>query len=305
MTSRRSDQADTLRGLRGELDSNTCTGRQQGRTARVMSVTSGKGGVGKTVCVANLALVLAARGYRVLIIDADLGLANIDLYFGLTPMFTLNHFFAGQKQLPEILIEAAEGVTVLPAGSGVQKYTCLDANEKLFLMEGLDLLHDRFDVVLIDTEAGISENVTYFNVAAQEIAMVTTPEPTAISDVYALMKLLSTQFYEKRFKLIVNSVTDDHEALDVYRKLMLVSSRFIDISIDFLGAIPSDKRFTDSVRRQKALVSLYPDSKSAAAFGKIVDNMEIESEKPVLKGAQQFFWKRLLSYAEPRPGQGG
>ena len=300
MTSRRTDQADTLRGLRSELDNDVGTGRPQGRTPRVMSVTSGKGGVGKTVCVANLALVLAARGYRVLIIDADLGLANIDLYFGLTPMFTLNHFFAGQKQLPEILIEAAEGVTVLPAGSGVQKYTCLDANEKLFLMEGLDLLHDRFDVVLIDTEAGISENVTYFNVAAQEIVVVTTPEPTAISDVYALMKLLSTRYYEKQFKLVVNCVTDENEALDVYHKLTLVSSRFIDISIDFLGAIPLDPRFTESVRRQKTLAELYPGSRPSMAFEDLADAMELQSETHAPKGSQQFFWKRLLTCSQAR-----
>jgi flagellar biosynthesis protein FlhG len=108
-------------------------------------------------------------------------------------------------------------------------------------MEEIDLLHDRFDVVLIDTEAGISENVTYFNLAAQIIIVVTTPEPTALSDAYALMKLLSTQYKEKRFKLIVNSVVSENEALDVYHKLTLVSSRFIDISVDFLGGIPMDK----------------------------------------------------------------
>lgn len=292
------DQARTLRALSREFG--TASARRSGdlKTARVMSVTSGKGGVGKTVCVANLALVLARQGYRVLVIDADLGLANIDLYFGLNPKFNLNHFFAGEKELKEILVQAPEGIMILPAGSGVQKYTHLDSSQKINLMEGLDLLHDRFDLVLIDTEAGISENVTYFNVAAQDILVVTTPEPTAISDAYALMKLLSTRFHEKRFKLIVNSVACENEALDVYHKLTLVSSRFIDISIDFLGAIPLDKRFTDSVRRQKTLVELYPKTKSCQAFANLVENLDLKSEQQAPKGSQQFFWKRLLSLGE-------
>jgi flagellar biosynthesis protein FlhG len=294
------DQAGTLRALSREFESGRLHENKRLEAARVMSVTSGKGGVGKTVCVANLALVMARQGYRVLVIDADLGLANIDLYFGLSPRFNLNHFFAGEKPLEEILVGAPEGITVLPAGSGVQQYTHLQAAQKLSLMEGLDLLHDRFDVVLIDTEAGISENVTYFNVAAQEIIVVTTPEPTAISDAYALMKLLSTRFHEKRFKLIVNSVTSENEALDVYQKLTLVSSRFIDISIDFLGAIPLDKRFTESVRRQKTLIELYPKAKSSLAFADLVENMELGSGKHTLKGSQQFFWKRLLAFTEAR-----
>lgn len=288
------DQAGTLRSLRSELESGSVSEKLL-QTARVLSITSGKGGVGKTVCTANLAMVMARRGYRVLVIDADLGLANIDLYFGLSPAYNLNHFFSGEKELDEISLTTPEGIVVLPAGSGIQQYTHLDSTQKLHLMEGLELLHDRFDVVLIDTEAGISENVTYFNVAAQDILVVTTPEPTAISDAYALMKLLSTRFYEKRFKLIVNSVTSETEALDVYHKLSMVSSRFIDISLDFLGSIPLDKRFTESVRKQKTLVELYPDSKPGAAFGEIMETLALDSESQVLKGAQQFFWNKLLS----------
>lgn len=292
------DQAGTLRALSRELQPGSPAPEKLLKTARVLSVTSGKGGVGKTVCTANLALVMARRGYRVLVIDADLGLANIDLYFGLSPRYNLNHFFSGEKQLEEIFLTTDDGIVVLPAGSGIQKYTHLDSVQKLHLMEGLELLHDWFDIVLIDTEAGISENVTYFNVAAQDILVVTTPEPTAISDAYALMKLLSTRFYEKRFKLIVNSVTSENEALDVYHKLSMVSSRFIDISIDFLGSIPQDKRFTESVRKQKTLVALYPESKPSAAFAEILENLALGSEKQLPKGTQQLFWNKLLSTKE-------
>jgi flagellar biosynthesis protein FlhG len=295
---RKGDQAETLRALSQEFEEKKQAKIKGLKTARVLSITSGKGGVGKTICVANLAVAMAKRGYRVLIIDADLGLANIDLHFGLNPKFNLNHFFAGQKQLEEILVEATDGIMILPAGSGFQQYTHLNSGQKNRLMEEINLLHGRFDVVLIDTEAGISENVTYFILAAQEIIVVTTPEPTALSDAYALMKLLSTMFNEKRFKLIVNSVVSENEALDAYQKLTLVSSRFIDISIDFLGAIPMDKRFIDSIRKQKPLVELYPKTKPSQAFSEIVENIELRSEKQAQKGSMQFFWKNMLSCSE-------
>ncbi|MFP4650535.1 MAG: MinD/ParA family protein [Desulfobacterales bacterium] len=294
------DQAGGLRELSRGANAAGCALDSPAPAARVMSVTSGKGGVGKTVCVANLAVLLARQGYRVLVIDADLGLANIDIYFGLSPRYNLNHFFSGRMELGDILVPASEGITILPAGSGVQDYTRLDAAEKMSLMEGLETLHGMFDVVLIDTEAGISENVTYFNVAAQEILAVTTPEPTSISDVYALMKLLSTKYSEKRFKLIVNCVTSENEALDVYHKLTLVSNRFINISIDFMGSVPLDSHFTDSVRKQSALVELYPESTASLAFEEILRNIDLGANKQEPKGAQQFFWKRLLSFNEAR-----
>lgn len=290
------DQAETLRSLSNEFEEKRRARTNDLKTVRVISVTSGKGGVGKTVCVANLALIMSKQGYRVLIIDADLGLANIDLHFGLNPKYNLNHFFAGEKKLEEILVEAREGIMILPAGSGVQDFTHLDSAQQSRFIEEIDLFHDRFDVVLIDTEAGISENVTYFNLAAQVIIVVTTPEPTAISDAYALMKLLSTRFAEKRFKLIVNSVDSETEALDVYHKLTLVGNRFIDISIDFLGGIPLDKRFADSVRKQKTLVELFPQAKPSLAFAEIIENMDLKSEQLSPKGSMQFFWKNLLSY---------
>ncbi len=289
------DQAETLRAIRRQRDDNVREQAKASKTARVISVTSGKGGVGKTVCVANLAAIMAKNGTRVLVIDADLGLANIDLYFGLNPKYNLNHFFAGEKQLREILVRTRSGITILPAGSGVQKYTHLDSFDKNRLMEEIDLLHGRFDVVLIDTEGGISENVTFFTLAAQEIVVVTTPEPTALSDAYALMKLLSTMFNEKTFKLIVNSVVSENEALETYRKLTMVGSQFIDISIDFLGAIPLDKGFTDSVRKQKTLVELFPKSKASLAFEELVRNIESTTEKKTHKGSMQFFWKKMLS----------
>ena len=290
------DQAETLRSLSDHLAASEKTATRRGGSTHVFSITSGKGGVGKTAVVSNVAVALAGLGRRVLIIDADLGLANIDVVFGLAPRYNLNHFFAGEQSLDTIMLEGPGGIKILPAGSGVQKFTRLDSQMKMRFLDDLDSLHGDFDVVLIDTEAGISENVTYFNAAAQDILVVTTPEPTAITDAYALMKLLSTQYHEKRFNLIVNSVRDNDEALDVYRKLTMVSSRYLDISIDFVGGIPFDRRMHESVRRQKVMVELYPGTKTSTAFQSIACAISSEPNMPQPKGNLQFFWRKLMSF---------
>ncbi|MBU0960433.1 MAG: MinD/ParA family protein, partial [Proteobacteria bacterium] len=261
---------------------------------RVYAITSGKGGVGKTAVVANVAVSLARLGKKVLILDADLGLANIDVVFGLAPRFNLNHFFAGEQELADILADGPHGIKILPAGSGVQNFTRLDSQQKLKLLDGLDMMHNDFDFVLIDTEAGISENVTYFNTAAQEILIVTTPDPTAITDAYALMKLLSTQYHEKRFNLVVNQIQHENEALDVFRKLTMVSNRYLDISIDFLGSIPADRQMIDAIRKQRVIVDLYPSSKVSAAFANLAVTICAEQPTSEPKGGVQFFWKKIL-----------
>ena len=286
------DQAQTLRSLNRKDPV-----QPPPVPTRVFSVTSGKGGVGKTAVVANIALLLARKGKQVLILDADLGLANIDVVFGLAPGKNLNHFFSGGCELDSLLVEGPEGIHILPAGSGVQQFTHLTAEQKMRLLEGLDTLHTDYDFVLIDTEAGISENVTYFNTAAQEILMVTTPEPTAITDAYALMKLLSTKYHKKHFNLVVNFIKDEEEALDVYRKLTMVANHYLDISIDYLGSIARDPRMIKAIRKQQILVQLYPDSRTAQMFATLTTHL-IEDLPPVeSRGTLQFFWKRLLDFS--------
>lgn len=288
------DQATTLRSM-GATAAPTLS-LEKDRATRVYSITSGKGGVGKTAVTANIAVSLAKLGKKVLILDADLGLANIDVVFGLAPKYNLNHFFSGEQDLGSILVEGPNGVKILPAGSGVQNFTRLDSQQKQKLLDGLDLMHNDFDFVLIDTEAGISENVTYFNTAAQEILVVTTPDPTAITDAYALMKLLSTQYHEKRFNLVVNMIQSDEEALDVYRKLTMVSNRYLDISIEFLGSIPADRQMIDAIRKQRVIVDLYPASRITTAFTLLAGTLCSEQIPCEPKGGIQFFWKKLLDF---------
>jgi flagellar biosynthesis protein FlhG len=293
------DQAETLRALNSH-DPVTPLDSGDEKATRVYSITSGKGGVGKTAVVANIAVSLARLGKNVLILDADLGLANIDVVFGIAPTHNLNHFFAGEQELQEILVDGPAGIKILPAGSGIQNFTHLDSNQKMKLLDGLDSMHNDFDFVLIDTEAGISENVTYFNTAAQEILVVTTPEPTAITDAYALMKLLSTQYHEKHFNLVVNQIQDEDEALDVFKKLTMVSNRYLDISIDYLGSIPTDKLMLEAIRKQKVIVEMFPSSRISMAFNELAARLCSERPRTSPKGNIQFFWKKLLNFGSRR-----
>ena len=298
--SSRPDQADSLRQLAKSMN---CRKKPQPpvrksdaarQGVRVISVTSGKGGVGKSNVVVNLAIAFSRIGKRVLLIDADLGVGNIDVLLGLTPSFTLNHVLAGEKHLQDIIVAGPAGIKLVPAGSGVQEYTSLGSHERIRLMEELDHLEEEFDVVIIDTEAGISENVTYFNTAAQEIIVVVSPEPTSITDVYALIKLLATRYDERHFKVLVNMVHDSRDALEVFARLCHVTSRFLDVSLDYLGCVLKDDSLVDAVRTQRPVLALHPDSPAATCFTTLARRVLENAGERRVKGNAQFFFRRFL-----------
>jgi flagellar biosynthesis protein FlhG len=265
---------------------------------RVISVTSGKGGVGKSNIVVNLAIALANEGERVLVMDADVGLGNIDILLGMRPAQSLDEVLNGTRRLSDVIVTGPCGIRIVPAGSGGVRCLTLTQRERLILMDELDSLDEEFDVLIIDTESGISENVTYFNVAAQEIVVVLSPEPTSLADVYALIKVLVTSHGERYFKVLVNMVKDSDEGLETFKRLSQVVSRFLDVSLDYFGCIVRDDRVVDAVRRQKAVVELHPRSAAARCFATLARNLKNSPTSQPVKGNIQFLFRRYFEDAQ-------
>ena len=280
------------------LDKNSTIGttktRKGASNMRVIAITSGKGGVGKTNIVANLGYSLSELGKKVLVFDADLGLGNLDVLFGIAPKYNLSHVISGEKGINDILVEGPGNIKILPASSGIQEITSLTIKQKSQLLNELELLIEPYDVLLIDTAAGISSNVMYFNVSAHEIMVVVTPEPTSITDAYALMKVLSVKYSEKHFKLMVNWVSNTEEAKRVFRQLSLVSERFLDIYIEYFGCILFDKNITKCVRIQKIVSEMYPESQASRCFVELAEKMCKTTPVSFKKGDNKLLWRRLL-----------
>ena len=241
--------------------------------ARVIAITSGKGGVGKTNIVANLGYALCKAGQRVLIFDADLGLGNLDVLLGLAPRNNLSHVIEGQRKLSDIIVSGPGNLKILPASSGIQELTKLTSLQKLEIFNELNVLLSDYDIVLIDTAAGISSNVLYFNASANEIMVVVTPEPTSITDAYALIKILSVKYQEKHFRLLVNLAKNGKEADDVSRQLCLVANRFLDVSIEYFGSVLADDNVKLGVRKQKVVSEWAPMTPASRNFAELAHKL--------------------------------
>jgi len=281
------------RKLADKKDSNSSLQKKNINT-RVIAITSGKGGVGKTNIVANLGFALNKLGKKVLILDADLGLGNLDVLLGIAPKYNLSHVVAGEKSIFEIIVPGPGKMKILPAGSGIQELTELSKEQKIKILFELDALLDSIDILLIDTAAGISSNVMYFNVSAQNIIVVATPEPTSMTDAYALMKVLSMRYSEKKFSLLVNLASTVEEANEVYRQLDLVAKRFLDISIEYIGYVLADNNVTKGVRLQKIVSELYPDTVASKCFASLAENVCKLPPPKFPKGDAKIFWKNLV-----------
>jgi flagellar biosynthesis protein FlhG len=262
--------------------------QKQIRRPRVIAITSGKGGVGKTNIVANLGFSLGKLGKKVLILDADLGLGNLDILLGLSPRYNLSHVLSGEKNIAEIIVNGPGTLKILPASSGIQELTLLSESQRFTLSKELEKLVNSFDILLIDTAAGISSNVLYFNLSAQEIMVVVTPEPTSITDAYALMKVLSMRYREKNFKLIINSVCNRNEADEVHRQLNLVTSRFLNLSVEYFGYVLTDKNIKKSVRKQKVICEWAPYTPASIDFAVLAEKI-FQSEPPMIRRKKGFF----------------
>jgi flagellar biosynthesis protein FlhG len=263
---------------------------------RVIAVTSGKGGVGKSHIVVNLGLALAQQGCRVLLIDADLGLANLDILLGLTPQFTIHDVLSLRKTLSEVLLDGPGGLRILPASSGFSELAELDTYQKVFLLNELDHYAESIDVVLIDTGAGIARNVLFFNVAAGERLVVVNDQPTSLTDAYALIKVLSTQHGARRFKILANDLSHPRRAEMVYRTLLDAADRFLDrdISLEYLGFIPHDEAIAQAVMRQRPVLELFPQAPASKSFTELAQRLWETSPPEGIDGSLRFFWRRLL-----------
>jgi len=262
---------------------------------RVICVTSGKGGVGKTNIVVNLAYSLTQLGKKVVVLDADLNLANVDVLLGLTPRHNLHHVFLGEKTLKEILVKGPGGISILPASSGILELSDLTEEQKLYFLAEMSELGEEIDILLIDTAAGINKNVIYFTLAAEERVIVLTPEPTSLTDAYAMIKVLSSRHDVKKFRILVNSAHSEKEALAVFRQLTLVADRFLEtLSLDYLGHIPFDKKLPQAVRAQRLVTELSPHCPASSMFHKLAKFIAEEDRVAQCDGNIKFFWKRLL-----------
>lgn len=272
------------------------TGRlSDNKAPLVFSIGSGKGGVGKTNLAVNLACCLVDSGKKVVLLDADLGLANVDVLLGLAPSKNLFHLFHEKTSLKDILFPTPYGFSILPASSGSGEMTSLDQGQKLDLLESMDYLEDRVDYLIVDTGAGINDNVVYFNLAAQERIIVMTPEPTSLTDAYALIKVLKVNHGVEHFKILLNMMPDLKSSKEIFSRLHAACDHFLGgISLDLVGSIPRDKEVRNAVTAQIPFCRHKPDAPASKALKDVARTITQWEVPRSLDGNIKFFWKKLL-----------
>lgn len=267
---------------------------------QVIAVTGGKGGVGKTSVSVNLATALATTGRRVMLLDGDLGLANVDVFLGLSTRYTMAHVLSGERTLEEIILESPHGIQVVPGASGVADMANLSAAGHLSLVQAFSTLSTRVDVMIVDTSAGISHSVMQFSQAAQHVLVVVCDEPASMTDAYALIKVLSRNHDVTRFRVLANMVRAPGDGEILFEKLQRVTSRFLDVTLEYVGEIPEDPYLRKAIREQRPVVGAFPSSPSTRAFKKLA----LKADKwPVPEGPRgnlEFFVERLVRRPQAR-----
>jgi len=261
---------------------------------QVIAVTGGKGGIGKSNVSINLALALSALGRRVVVLDADLGLANIDVLLGITSNKNLADVLSGECGLREVMVNGPGGIKVVPASSGTQKMVSLSPLEHAGLINAFSEISGDLDVLIVDTAAGISDGVVSFLRAAQEIVVVVVDEPTSITDSYALIKLLNRDYGVHRFRVLANMVKTQQEGRHLYSKLVKVTDRFLDVALQYVGSIPFDEAVKKSVQRQRAVLDAYPRAKASLAYKSLAQKADSWPLPSSPRGHLEFFVERLV-----------
>ncbi len=261
---------------------------------QVIAVTGGKGGVGKSNVSINLSIALAEMGRRVVLLDADLGLANIDVLLGITSKRNIADVISGECSLREVLVEGPRGVKVVPASSGTQKMVALNPMEHAGLINAFSELSQDLDVLIVDTAAGISDGVVSFLRAAQEVIVVVCDEPTSITDSYALIKLLNRDYDMYRFRVLANMVKTQEEGRHLFSKLTSVTERFLDVALQYVGCIPYDEAVKKAVQRQRAVLDAYPRAKASLAYKTLAQKADSWPLPSTPRGHLEFFVERLV-----------
>jgi len=300
-----SDQAAGLRALKKQAVTTVAEGHASAmetaenptpttRPVRVIAVTSGKGGVGKTNVSVNLGVALSQRGKRVLLMDADMGLANVDIMLGLSPQYNLSHVLDGEKSLKEVLVKGPAGMKIIPAASGVKRMAELSPLENAGIVHAFSELADELDVLIVDTAAGIASSVATFCQAAQEVVVVVCDEPASLTDAYALIKVLSRDYQLSHFRILANMAQSEQHGRKLFLKLATVTEKFLNIQLEYLGTVPYDTALKQAVQKQVPVTLFKPESPSAQAFTRIAQQVE---HWPIPQGASgyiQFFIENLF-----------
>ncbi|MEJ2394525.1 MAG: MinD/ParA family protein [Candidatus Thiodiazotropha sp.] len=264
---------------------------------RVIAVTGGKGGVGKTNISVNLGVAWAELGRRVMLLDADLGLANIDVVLGLHAEHNLSHVMSGERTLEEIMVTGPKGMKVIPGASGMQHMAELSPAEHAGLIHAFSEVANDVDILLIDTAAGISDLVVSFSRAAQEQIVVVCDEPASITDAYAIIKLLNREHGVSRFRILANMVKTVQEGRDLYNKMCRVTDQYLDVMLTYMGSVPYDEQLRKAVKSQKPVVEAYPRARASQAFKNLAKKADNWPVPTGVSGDLQFFVERLIQFS--------
>lgn len=267
---------------------------KQTTPVRVITVSSGKGGVGKTNVSVNLAMALSNAGKRVTIMDADLGLGNIDVLLGLHPQYTLDHVIQGEQQLDDVIVHGPGNISIIPAASGVQSMAELSPSQHAGLIQAFSEMNHNLDVLLVDTAAGISDSVISFSRAAQDVLVVVNDEPASITDAYALIKVLNREYGLFRFRVLCNRVKSAQQGRELYSTITRVTDRFLDVALDYVGFVPDDEFVVKAIRKQRPVVDAYPRSKASMAFRTLAEKVNKWPIPTNAGGHLEFFVERLV-----------
>lgn len=261
---------------------------------KVLSVTSGKGGVGKTTTSINLGLALAQSGLRVLILDADLGLANVNIMLGFKPVKTIDDVLDGKASIEEVIVNHPSGLDIIPAASGIHEVTNLNDEKKHVLLAAIEVINNVYDYLIVDTGAGIGSNVMYFNNAAERVLVVIDPEPTSITDAYALIKVLSATTEVNEFDVIVNRTPLGSDGRDIFKKLLMAANRFLNVKLNFMGMIQEDDAVSEAIMQQVPLLTLFPSTRASRDYHRLAKKVELGAIGSKVKGGLQFFFESLI-----------